>query len=268
MSVPLLRVISLGAGVQSTTMALMAAHGEIGPMPDAAIFADTQDEPPEVYEHLRWLSSPNVLPFPVHIVTEGKLIERLLAGDEGARVPFFIKDGGLKRRQCTRTFKLRPIKRKIRALLGVGPRGYLAPGAVEQWVGISRDEAARLKPSRERYIIRRDPLIEKLMTRNDCLSWLTSHGYPTPPKSACEYCPFQEDARHRARKLNDPAGFLRVVEIDRELRSPENIIRFHGETFVHRSRMPLEDVDFSAAIAGNQSQGDLFINECEGMCGT
>jgi hypothetical protein len=40
-----LRVISLGAGVRSTTMALMAAHGEITPMPDAAIFADTQWEP-------------------------------------------------------------------------------------------------------------------------------------------------------------------------------------------------------------------------------
>ena len=36
-----LRVLSLGAGVQSTTLALMAAHGEIGPMPDCAIFADT-----------------------------------------------------------------------------------------------------------------------------------------------------------------------------------------------------------------------------------
>jgi DnaJ-class molecular chaperone len=29
----MLRVLSLGAGVQSTTLALMAAHGEIGPMP-------------------------------------------------------------------------------------------------------------------------------------------------------------------------------------------------------------------------------------------
>lgn len=38
----MLRILSLGAGVQSTTMALMAAHGEIGPMPDCAIFADTQ----------------------------------------------------------------------------------------------------------------------------------------------------------------------------------------------------------------------------------
>ena len=37
----MLEVISLGAGVQSTTMALMAAHGEIEPMPDLAIFTDT-----------------------------------------------------------------------------------------------------------------------------------------------------------------------------------------------------------------------------------
>lgn len=47
----MLRVLSLGAGVQSTTLALMAAHGEIEP-PDCAIFADTQWEPAEVYAHL------------------------------------------------------------------------------------------------------------------------------------------------------------------------------------------------------------------------
>ena len=40
-----LRALSLGAGVQSTTMALLAAHGEVGPMRDCAIFADTGWEP-------------------------------------------------------------------------------------------------------------------------------------------------------------------------------------------------------------------------------
>ena len=57
MRAPALRVISLGAGVQSTTMALLAAHGEIQPMPDAAIFADTGWEPAAVYRHLEWLTS-------------------------------------------------------------------------------------------------------------------------------------------------------------------------------------------------------------------
>lgn len=68
-----LRVLSLGAGVQSTTLALMAAHGEVGPMPDCAVFADTGWEPQAVYDHLAWLRSPNVLPFPVHVVSGGDL---------------------------------------------------------------------------------------------------------------------------------------------------------------------------------------------------
>ena len=66
-------IISLGAGVQSSTMALMAAHGEITPMPTAAIFADTQSEPQSVYQWLNWLEQQ--LPFPVIKVTKGNLLE-------------------------------------------------------------------------------------------------------------------------------------------------------------------------------------------------
>ncbi len=51
-----LRTMSLGADVQSTTMALLAAHGEIGPMPDCVIFTDTGGKPRGVYEHLRRLA--------------------------------------------------------------------------------------------------------------------------------------------------------------------------------------------------------------------
>ena len=88
-------MLSLGAGVQSTTLALMAAHGEIGPMPDCAIFADTGWEPKAVYEHLAWLQSPNVLPFPVHIVSAGDLRADLLAGARGERwasIPAFTRN--------------------------------------------------------------------------------------------------------------------------------------------------------------------------------
>src|SRR5215475_6635832 len=70
----MLTVISLGAGVQSSTMALMAAHGEIEPMPKCAIFADTQDEPHSVYTWLDWLEKQ--LPFPVVRVTAGRLSEK------------------------------------------------------------------------------------------------------------------------------------------------------------------------------------------------
>ena len=62
-----LRVLSLGAGVQSSTLALMIHKGEI-PMVDCAIFADTQAEPPKVYEWLKFIKE--TVNYPVHIVSQ------------------------------------------------------------------------------------------------------------------------------------------------------------------------------------------------------
>ncbi|MGF3026560.1 hypothetical protein ACQVP2_27520 [Methylobacterium aquaticum] len=264
MAEPKLRVLSLGAGVQSTTLALMAAHGEIGPMPDCAIFADTQDEPAAVYEHLAWLRSPNVLPFPVHIVTAGRLSDALRAGEDLARIPCHVGKGGLSGRQCTRNFKLRPIRREVRRLLGVGPRGYIAPGAVEMWVGISADEAIRKKPSGAAFLVNRHPLIERFTSRRDCLAWLDEHGYPRPPKSRCKYCPFQGNDGWRSIQA-DPGDWSEVVGLDRWLREPAQIARFRGELFLHKSRQPLEVADLSEPDL--PLFGGEFAHECEGMCG-
>lgn len=256
-----LRVISLGAGVQSTTMALMAAHGEIGPMPDCAIFADTGEEPEAVYEHLRWLMSGNVLPFPVHIVKGGTLGDRLFS-DKEARIPAHTNTGMLQR-QCTRNYKLSPIRRKTRELMGKGPRSYIAPGSVEAWVGISTDEVIRVTPSRQQYIIRRDPLIEERMSRWDCTNWLTDHGYPIPPKSSCVFCPYKGNAQWATLRDHDPVGWQRAIKIDSRLRQPEGIAMFKKPSFLHRSGVPLGEADLSRI----DKQINLFNNECEGMCG-
>lgn len=258
----MLRVISLGAGVQSTTMALMAAHGEITPMPDFAIFADTQDEGAGTYAHLDWLVS--VLPFQVRRISHGHLSEALLSGVDEARIPAFVGAGGLANRQCTRNYKIRPIRREVRALLETGPRNHIAPGSVEQWIGISIDEADRMKPAGVQFMVNRFPLIEKRMTRQDCERWLLDNGYPIPPKSACVYCAFQSHKQWKARKETHPEEFAMACGVDRALRSPENIARFRGELFLHPSRKPLAEIDFAEAP---RSQLNLFVNECEGVCG-
>lgn len=64
-----IHILSLGAGVRSSILALMAAAGEISPMPTVAIFADTQAEPASVYRWLDWLEKQ--LPFPVVRATAG-----------------------------------------------------------------------------------------------------------------------------------------------------------------------------------------------------
>ncbi|WP_106754628.1 MULTISPECIES: hypothetical protein [Pannonibacter] len=294
-----LRALSLGAGVQSTTLALLAAHGEIGPMPDCAIFANTGWEPKAVYEHLAWLMSPNVLPFPVHIVSAGSIRDQLVQAGEGNRwasIPAFAKTVtpagaevpvldmddvgelvevatrrtttetvsiGMIRRQCTTDFKIVPIRRKIRELAGLTRKRSPSFPVVESWIGISTDEVVRAKPSFEPWQIKRFPLIEKRFSRRDCLAWLRRLGYPEPPKSACIGCPFHDSARWRNMRDYDAEAWADAVEVDRALRHGLRGIR--GEVFLHRSCVPLDEADLSTAA--DRGQLDLFGNECEGMCG-
>ncbi len=266
-----LRVLSLGAGVQSTTMALMAAAGELTPMPDAAIFADTGWEPEAVYKQLGWLCS-GVLPFPIHIAKAGDIRSAILArrntsGGEFAAVPWYTKnaDGseGIGRRQCTSEYKIAPIMRTCRVLLNTPPRGRIAKGSVEVWIGISIDEASRMKPARNQWMVNRWPLIERNLSRNACLAWLKAHGFPEPPKSSCIGCPFKRDTAWIEMRKNAPTEWADAVAVDAALRQTR---AGKAQEFMHDSRLPLPEA-IDRAEQDKREQPDLFQNECEGMCG-
>lgn len=265
-----LRVLSLGAGVQSSTLALMMARGEVAPA-DCAIFADVGAEPAGV---LRWLDYLEpLLPFPVHRVRwkEGLTanIERATAGGRFAGAPFYAMtaDGpGPLRRQCTREFKIQPIVAKVRELVGLKPGQRAKRGAVlaVQCIGISADEAIRMKPSRVPWIRHEWPLVDARMTRSDCLAWMARNGYPRPPRSACVFCPYKSDDEWRRLREDDAEGWAEAVRIDALIRSGIRGVR--DPIYVHRSLRPLPEVDLRTAA--DFGQVDAFGNECEGMCGT
>lgn len=268
-----MRVISLGAGVQSTTVLLLANHGELpgGPV-DYAIFADTGWEPAAVYEHLTWLEK--VSEIPILRVSAGNLrVDALDHTQRFASMPVFVfneRGGeGRMRRQCTEEYKVTPIRHKLRELLGIGPRDRIAPGTVESLLGISLDEVQRMKPSREQWITIRWPLIEKRMTRHDCVLWLERHGYAVPPKSSCIGCPFHGNAYWRDMKLNRPQEWADAVDFDERLREVPPRPGDRGEIaknrFLHRRCIPLREVDL--ATSADIGQGDLFDEECSGVCG-
>lgn len=160
-------------------------------------------------------------------------------------------------------FKIVPIRRKVRELVDLTRKRSPAYPVVEQWIGISCDEVIRAKPSFEAWQIKRFPLIEKRMSRQDCLAWLRRHGYPEPPKSACIGCPFHDNARWRRMRDHDPEAWADAVAADKALRTGLRGIR--GEVFLHRSCVPLDQADLSTAA--DRGQLDLWPNECEGMCG-
>lgn len=271
-----MHVISLGAGVQSTTMLLMAARGEIEPKPKYAIFADTGWEPTEVYRHL-FTMKQHVKKFGIEVIITRR--DRQLARQEDIRedtqigaedgsrfasMPFFTLDEngekGMVMRQCTQEYKIAPIHREVRRLLGVGPRGRIPEGAVVMWMGISLDEIERMKPSRKKWMEHRFPLIEKNMDRVACTTWLRRNRYRVPPKSSCIGCPFHDDIAWLELKRNNPEEWMEAVYFDRKIR---NLPKLKGQAFLHRSCVPLEEVDLSE----NQGTLDLFANECEGHCG-
>jgi hypothetical protein len=276
MSEPI-HILSLGAGVQSSTLALMAAAGEVGPMPTAAIFADTQAEPASVYKWLDWLEME--LPFPVYRVTAGSLTKMSLGTRTNRKtgapylrnmIPAYTlnADGskGLLGRDCTKDFKLNPMFKKLRELAKI-KRGQKTVGVVS-WIGISLDEVSRMKPSVLPWAQSRWPLIEKEMTRHDCLRWMEKKGYPVPPRSACVYCPFHSDHEWRRLKQQEPNEFAGAVAFEKQLQhlhlNHKGKGRINSVPFLHNSMVALDKIDFSE----NTTQGNLhFHNECEGMCG-
>lgn len=256
----MVRVLSLGAGVQSSTLLLMAVHGEIEM--DRAIFADTGWEPQAVYDWLGGLQlAAGYAGIPVDMVTAGNLrddaISRGGAANRFASLPLHVRnqDGtpGMLRRQCTKEYKVRPVQRRLREL------GATSRQPVTLLIGISRDEAQRVKPSRVQYVQHEYPLVDARMTRTDCVRWLADHGYDEPPKSACIGCPFMDDRRWRDLRDNRPDEWADAVEFDAAIRHQT---RIDGEVFLHRSLVPLPMIDLSTPRERAVEAGQLDLFEC------
>ena len=270
-------VINLGAGVQSSAMALMAARGEITPMPDFAVFADTQAEPTHVYEWLAWLEKQ--LPFPVIRVTKANLTEeslRIRPRESGGTymkrlIPMFglLPNGNTVAaigRKCTADYKVIPILKHIREACGIkhGQKEI----TVTQWIGISYDEMQRMKLPSHPWTQHRWPLVEKKMRRGHCLDWMKANGYPEPPRSACYYCPFHSDDEWRRLRDDDPEHFAKAIEFDSKIRAAfaDGEKEMRMQVYLHRSCKPLGQVNFDSEEDKGQLNFD-FQSECEGMCG-
>jgi hypothetical protein len=312
---PNLRLLSLGAGVQSTVLALMAADGTL-PGLDGAIFADTGWEPRKVYAQVDRLAAVlEPAGIPLYRVSKGNLrADAINPEHRFASVPYFVLnppyqvavpvefgpcpcrdragdwqpaagddvplpgfapppgdpdpdceacDGegeivtrwterpatraereGMGRRQCTSEYKLVPIKRKVRELLGAAapdfrrvPRGQVA----EQWIGFSTDEITRVSDNNGvSYIRQRYPLLDLGMSRDDCRRWLTARGWGDTAKSACIGCPYHGNAQWRDLRDNSPDEFADAVAFDEAIRKGgARGLPLNGEAFLHRSRVPL-----------------------------
>tara|TARA_R100001129_G_scaffold142144_2_gene103332 strand:+ start:883 stop:1734 length:852 start_codon:yes stop_codon:yes gene_type:complete len=273
-----LEILSLGAGIQSTALYLMALNGEFEKTPSAAIFADTQWEPKEVYEHVEKLQQFGGDQIPIYTVTHGNLRQDTLDVIEGKKKrlsnpPFFVKDdnirpnmapdrGGMIWRQCTKDYKILPVQKKMRELLGYKPRQRVKKTA-RNWIGISVDEASRMKDSRDKWIENYYPLVERRLSRNDCVGYLRDNGFESTTKSACIGCPYHSNKTWVDMKKNKPDQWLDAVDFDTRLRQG-SLPGVTGKLYLSRHFEPLPQAVLQDY---DENQIDMFEQECEGMCG-
>ena len=258
----MMKVISLGVGVQSTAMYLMSSLGRID-RADHAIFADPGAELPRTYEILEllqdWAKYNNGIP--IHVTDEKNLYKDILnqknsTGHRFASIPAFTEHGGMIRRQCTKEYKIDPVIKKIRDLHGLKPNKHMPKTQV--WLGISMDEIQRMKVSQLPRVDYHYPLIENRMSRGDCIRLFEELEFPVPPKSSCVFCPYHSDKNWKELKKVYPESWDLAIEVDESIRDMSQR-GMKEPIFIHRSCAPLEDVEFA-------DQQELFMCE-EGFCG-
>lgn len=270
-----LRILSLGAGVQSTTLLLMMIHGDIEPA-DHVIFADTGWEPEPVYQHLNTLEQLMIKHhIPFHKVSAGNIREDALTpGRRFATMPFHMinPDGsrGMVRRQCTNEYKIQPLLKKQRELVGLKKGQRSKEHLATTVIGISWDEAQRMRDAAYPWLRNEYPLVDRRITRQMCLDWCANHGYPLPPRSACIGCPFKSDHEWRLLKTTMPNEWEDAVEFDNRYRiTVKQEGKLRATPYLHKSGIPLDQAD----LRTDEEKGimslfaDEFGQECEGMCG-
>jgi len=214
----MIRILSWGCGVQSTTLGEMSARGDL-PRLDAILTSDTGWERQATYDIRDWyMARWRKMGMRVEVIAGGDV--RREGAVEHVHIPFWTSDGGPLQRQCTRHFKITPIKRRSRELAGYHATlpPHPPPGIIETWLGISLDEYTRMKHSHVKFITHRYPLVGLRIDRQDCIEWLKERGLPVPVKSACIGCPYRRASEWLEMRKQAPEEFAAAVAFDEENR--------------------------------------------------
>lgn len=254
---------SYGGGTQSIAIWILVEQG-ILPMPDYIIMADTSREASRTWRYNEQYIFPRMASRGVQVqIAPHELAKVDLYSHKGLLlIPAFTNSGGKFQTYCSSEWKTLVIRRYLTQVIGIDAR----QAKIIQWLGISTDEVERLKPANVDWIENHWPLCDMPVSadykvrrsRADCQQLILNAGLPPAPKSACWNCPHTSNLAWRDMRTNDPDDFAKAVELDREIREKD---REHG-VYLHRSRVPLDQVDF------NQPDQEVLFGCESGFCWT
>jgi hypothetical protein len=246
---------SCGGGRQSAGIAAMIVQGKL-PKPDHVCMTHLEWEMGEVWPYVRAHIEPAMLalgvPFTAieraHYATHG-----FWGGSNGLipLLPVYKNQSGKASKlseYCSGEWKRDVVMRWAAQQPDWKERG------VDNWVGISVDEARRRRAPRRVWIQPVYPLLDMhRATVSECLTAVRAVGWPEPPRSRCYHCPNQSDAEWAE---------LTPEEFEKACRTDEAIRMVDPHAYLHKKLIPLRRVALDTA----DDNGGLFGGCSSGTC--
>jgi hypothetical protein len=280
--------MSFGGGIQSTALAFLAVNRDPrllavsdGLVPEVYLFADTGDERTKTYDHV-WRMAHVIERhgFELHTVHRGAeslsehVLNRASTGERGISMPpVFVETSTGKhapaRRGCTQDFKVKPLDRYAKRHFS----DAIANGdVVQQWYGISRDEAARMRDCADKWRTFFYPLVLMGWSRWHCERYLAGQTYldgrPVEVvRSSCVFCPFHDLEEWRSVR-SDSHEWEKARAFESRLMAAHDthgsVAGLKSRPYLTRVGVMLDDLDLEEVDDG---QLHLWDNECLGVCG-
>lgn len=239
-------VWSYGGGIQTVALAVLILQGKVE-TPAHAVLADTGREVQSTFDYMNERVNPALATIGLRVEVAGHDLATVDLYSKSGKllIPAFTGSGGRLPTFCSNEWKKRVVSRYLR---GKGVRAH------RLWLGISTDEAHRMKPSGTKQVDHVYPLIDLGMSRADCVAAIMAYGWPLPSKSRCFMCPHM---------TNKNWAELPNSEIQKAI-ALDNMLRHHDpDVYLHRSGKPLAD-----ALSDTGSQAELFDGCDSGLCWT
>lgn len=243
-------ILSFGGGVNTVALMILLTQEE-APL-DEVVFADTGGEVPETYSYLKIVEDyleQRGIPF--------RIVSNRIAGRDLYDTCWHRRVfPSVVWRWSTRDFKVRPIHRYYRSL----------EAHINQYVGIAYDEIERMKDSMVSYVTNLYPLVDRKMTRANCIEVILQAGLPEPVKSGCYFCPFNSADRWHWLYTHHPELFSLALALEENSKHfPRQ--RLTDQVFRERAQITLAELGGRFA-SGRPVRAEVVQSPCGAECMT
>ena len=256
-----MKILSCGAGMQSTALALMSCENKRDgikykevPIYDAIIYCDLGHEPQWVYKQVDFIKEKcEITGIPFYIL-DTHLYQDYIDNFGKKRVvsiPFWtINENGKKgkmMRNCTLDYKINEIIKFVRRDILQYKKGQKTKKedlkAHEMHLGFSYEEQKRCKDNPHKMFVNKFPLVKMGLTRADNYKYILEVWGLDTKASACNICPFHTNYFFQYLRNNYEKDYQEVIKFDELLEKEQPNTKIKSKLYISKSRKRINELN-------------------------